>query len=138
MPAGRPAKPVATLKLQGSYRPDRHDGRYSEEGTPPRRPKLGRHAAWPWKQMEPTFVQRGIVEADLPALRTACEFYEEYRERISSDDRRDVRLAIACWREVDHLLSRFGFTPVDRTKLRGSETAAAEEDEFDRYLRAAR
>lgn len=137
MQAGRPRKSVEALKLQGTYRKDRHADRVE------RRPMaagmiahsdVGRTAFWMWEHV--TSERPEWIDAtDAAALWQLCELWEltcEARIELASDPKK--RTAYLQYHAAfERLAGKFGLTPADRARL-GTGTGRKEDDDLDRLL----
>ncbi len=120
---GRPPKPLAVLKADGTYRADRHGNRGPVTGGEPlRKPDdLGDAASWLWEEVTRT---RGawLCGSDAAALHTLCVawgFMQACEARLQSDA--TDKLARCAWTSYQavftQLGARFGLTPSDRARL---------------------
>ncbi len=142
-----PRKPTALLKLQGTYRPDRHSRNQPEPATRgtalPRWAELTGYGAKCYKRLAPILASmRVMTEADTEALVMMCERYHQYKtlsKAIEGHDPEDA-LRVLPSRDkayVDFMkgLTEFGMTPASRSKV--SMTAKADEDPFEALAKQA-
>lgn len=121
--AGRPAKPLAVHRAEGTYRYDRHGSRGPTTGGEPlRKPDdLRPDASWLWDEVTSL---RGpwLCSSDAAALRALCDAYGLMRAcepRLVADPTdKAARCAWSAYRGVfTKLAGKFGLTPSDRAKL---------------------
>ena len=94
--SGRPRKPTALKKLQGTYRPGREVAKQkSVTGAKPRKPTgLSRQAASAWDHLSPKLHDLGLLsEIDQSTLAVYCQAYADWLEvtRILN------KLGVANW-----------------------------------------
>lgn len=126
MSAGRPRKPVETLKLIGTFRKDRHAdrGEPQAEGEPVCPPSLTGYALEHWNEIVPQLVKMGAVKAiDTSALTACCDMWARYRtaaEVADQDvlDRANRRAMLEYYNAWESAAAKLGLTPADRTRLR--------------------
>ena len=127
MPAGRPRKPTAELRLHGSLDHDkkRHVGRASEPqptGEPTRPSDLAGWAKVHWEKNAEQLVRLGIAkQLDEDALASMCEWWAEWKQLQNGEAgetgyKRLIQMAM-CHKQWRDLASRFGLTPSDRANL---------------------
>lgn len=130
--AGRPRKPTAKHKLDGTFREDRHGGRGDASialpGTPEMPVGLGDDARELWLQVVAQLMQAKIVvQIDSSQLEAMCRWWARYmeNERHACEYAHDIeageiyeRRAKRAWDAFDKVASRFGLTPADRAKLK--------------------
>lgn len=125
MPAGRHPKPLNILKLEGGYRPSRHDGRNHASLTddpPPDRPAhMEGLAATVWDYVVATR-SNWLAPSDRMALEHLCDLWvlrTEALTRYRADaNSREARTAFRDWSAMFvQVASRFGLTPSDRARL---------------------
>ena len=141
MPAGRPPKPTAKLKLHNTYRADR---RHADEPDPdvciPKKPVfLKGPAAKEWKRITIELQQMKLIsQIDMAALAGYCHAFGEVvrLEKQLVNDRKNCRLGDlimgakggwvlnplikarnASWKMVLEFGREFGLSPVSRTRI---------------------
>jgi P27 family predicted phage terminase small subunit len=134
---GRPPKPIAAHRLDGTFRRDRHGDDVREPSGKPTRPDwLSDTAAALWESLVPDLEERGIATAaDWPELSAMCDWWSRYRQASEALDRVDYAdskayrlqiLAGAAWKNFSSVASRFGLNPADRARLRNTSQAPAD------------
>lgn len=137
---GRPPKPLAVLKMEGTYRADRHAGRGPLTGGEPlRKPDcLPDAASWLWEEIYRT---RGpwLCGSDAASLRTLCMAFHFMRatETALLVDPTD-KLARCAWSgyqaAFSQLGARFGLTPSDRARLGEDKPQRDADNELEAML----
>jgi phage terminase small subunit len=126
---GRPRKPTAKLKAQGTFRRDRHARKEPQAlGAPYEIGSLTGHARELWDQIVPELVRMKVATAvDSPQLFAMCQWWSEYRtlqtEKKMEKYNRMVAMATA-YKQFASIASRFGLTPVDRASLEIEKSTA--------------
>ena len=128
MKTGRPRKPTALHLLQGTHRDDRH-GDIEDEPTPASWD--GEPPAWVkaagrklWAELAPRQVANGcLTEMDVEAFGLLCSL-EAVVRRSPANHLKELA-------QVDRLMSRFGMTPSDRTRVHVEKKS---ENKFDKFL----
>lgn len=125
----RPPKPIEVLNMQGTSRRDRHAGRECEPqsgGLPVKPAWLKGVAADFWDEVIELVTKMNIAQSvDSSSLAGMCRWWAEWRrldrrleELGDTDDAYKLIIqAGLAWKHFDKMASKFGFTPVDRTKL---------------------
>lgn len=121
----RYGKPLGQAKADGSYREDRHGQRVDDRyptGAPPR-PEMGEIATRLWDDITRITPAEVLVQFDWAALKACCEWYEvasKLRQQVTADplDGRTLRSAAQAEKTFLSLATRFGLTPVDRTRIK--------------------
>ena len=125
MPAGRHPKPLNILKLEGGYRPSRHDARNHSAITPESAPIRPAHleglAADVWDYVVATRCN-WLAPSDQLALEHLCDLWvlrtEALARHRADTDNREARTAFRDWSTMFvQVASRFGMTPSDRARL---------------------
>ena len=136
---GRPAKPIAVLEAQGTKQKCRHAKRENEvtSGESVQMPdSLTGEAAAFWSRNVPKFEAMGILDGvDTETLVMLCKAYANWhreQEAYENDDK-PIRFVVSAWGMFDKLASRYGMTPVDRTKL--ATEKKADDDPFTEWLK---
>ena len=139
---GRPRKPTAILKAQGTYRPDRH-GKGEEpqpDGEPIMPNWLDKTARQLWRRVVPNLIAMGVAKAvDAEALAGMCRWYAIWRAadaKLQAGDGDTYKLTIeatTAWKNYAAIANKFGLNPTDRTKL--SIETDNEPDELMEFLR---
>ena len=141
MTAGRPRKPTALHKLQGTYRPREHGSRNEPEvpdakATLPRWAGLEGEAEKCYRRLAPMLSSmRVLTEADVAALVQLARRYGEYmhaaelveesgttytsqgREGIQIKPHPNVAIRDRAWQDFQRGLAEFGLTPSSRSKI---------------------
>lgn len=134
MAGGRPRKPTAQHRLEGTFRGDRHEGRGDEAIELPRdikRPAgLKGEAKKLWDQLNRDLGRAGVLASvDAAQLEAMCRWWGRYKEleqkateTMYDIDESDIyeRRARRAWDAFDKIAGRFGMTPADRAKLKQS------------------
>lgn len=131
MTAGRPPKPTSMHKLHGTYRKDRHKGRADEgtqfEGAPVKPRGMTQEEQKVWKRIIDCLPRSVLASADAMELEAACKWWVRHEQLLKLSKRyasdfdtaeKLERRAAKAWGITDRILSRFGMTPADRTKIR--------------------
>lgn len=137
---GHNRKPLSVLKLEGSYRSDRHEGVGPKTGGEPlRKPDgMGEMAAALWDRI--TVIRRAwLCSSDAECLQALCECWE-LRCRslvlLNTDPAdKNARIAFKDYQTLfNQLAARFGLTPADRARLGEGSDAHAQKDEIEEML----
>lgn len=149
MPAGRPRKPTALHKLEGTYRPDREP---KHQPTPDARvpdcpADLAGIARETWMHYAPLLGSAGLLTlADEAGFRLFCEAAALYDEacRVLADEgltyttptgqvkpRPEVGIRDVAVRDMKSLMTEFGMTPSSRSRIHVEPPAATEPSEWD-------
>lgn len=148
---GRPRKPAAQKKAQGTYRKDRDQSLVLNEGIPDPPGYLSPAAQNHWDRMVAiTKAARTLTPADGDALAMLCLAFEEYRAADiivrdegeicrtmhTTKDGREyeggpyqhpaVGIRNNAWKKIVRLLREFGLTPSARAGMK--MTASAQEE----------
>ncbi|KQS33961.1 phage terminase small subunit P27 family [Dyadobacter sp. Leaf189] len=153
MSAGRPTKPTALKKLEGTYRKDRAIGAEmmpSNIDHPPSAPSfLSKEAKKEWKSVCIELIQLQMLHrVDLGLLAAYCSEMANYIEAVKAlkadgqvktitrDDGSSysmpspwVSIKNSYLKNAQAIAGQFGFTPSARTKINGSKKG--EGDPFD-------
>lgn len=139
MPGGRPPTPLKLLKLNGGYRPERHDGRGAEpepEGEAAALAELTGDALAMWNHLVPQLKVMGLAtDVDSAELTALCEWWAEYRKWVNDTNENAYRRivgAATAYKQFNAIGSKFGLSPVDRAKLGAS--VETPDDLVDKYL----
>ena len=142
MPRGRPAKPIAVLKAQGTDRKERHSKREIEpaSGCCASKPAdLVGEAGEFWDSEVPKFQAMGILDGvdqrELVALSKAWANWWTVQEQFENG-RAKITAVATAWNTFDKIACKFGMNPVDRTKLATEKKEA--DDPFTEWLKAKR
>ncbi len=145
---GRPPKPIAILKQQGTYDASRHAKRGAEPSSNSMvamPDDLSGDAADFWLVTIPKLEVMGILDGiDVAELEALCRWWAAWRlamdklEAIQAGNREGnsysaMTEAAQAWKAFDRIASQFGFTPTQRTRL-AIEKPNAEPDPFERWL----
>lgn len=126
--SGRPGKPTAQHKLEGTYRGDRHDGRVDDamyNGVPKRPTGLKGDALKLWNLLYPQFVKSGVAtEVDAPAIESMCRWWALWRDQMRDIETGNVEdfgkasvVAARYHREFRIMAGKFGLSPADRLRF---------------------
>lgn len=121
---GRPRKPLASLKLSGSFRRDRHGDRSEgdfEPGVPTMPAGLTGTAAWLWQLVVDEFPQHGLNELDAPMLEALTDWWIVYQSAMVDAKQGDYRacmMAAVAFKQVTTIGAAFGLSPVARAALK--------------------
>jgi P27 family predicted phage terminase small subunit len=130
--AGRPRKPTAKHKLDGTFRKDRHGDRADVGMDLPGQPimpaGLSDDARELWVRVVGQLTRSKVaVEIDTSQLEAMCRWWARYleNERHACEFSHDIeagdmyeKRAKRAWDAFDKVASRFGLTPADRAKLK--------------------
>ena len=137
MPGGRPRKPLAVHKAEGTLRTRRKGMTNDPTSGAPRKPRgLKGDALNMWQSIVPQLVEAGYAKAiDSAALGEMCRWWAEYREasKMPRDDYKRLHQMAVAFKQFMTLASRFGLTPADRANLRAE--AVGKDDPFAAFLR---
>lgn len=127
--SGRPGKPTAQHKAEGTERSYRHANRADARIEPSVLPcpgDLGTHGAEMWKRICKTLPKEIVTKLDTDSLRVYCETWEVYRKvyPLMLDDPTDKNTNV-LWAKIvdklDKLGRQFGWSPQSRTSLQMPE-----------------
>lgn len=137
---GRPATPNDVLRLQGTYREDRHGNRGPKLGNEPlRKPDdLPEHAGWLWDEIT-RHRAAWLCGSDAACLQTLCmafEFMRRAEAKLMADPtEKNARCAWASYQAVfANLGAKFGLTPSDRARLGEDKELNDANDELEAML----
>ena len=125
MPAGRPAKPIAAHKRDGTYRKDLHDGRLDGQpmpGQPEMPEQMSPEGEWLWQQIMEGLPGELFGQIDTPALAAACDLWTVWQQGKNLESPQQFYMALSALKQCNVILSRFGWTPSDRARLHVSPT----------------
>lgn len=121
----RTPKSVAQHKIDGTFRRDRHGDRMEtrfEQGLPEKPETLTGDASRLWDTVVSGLPDGALCHVDWAALSVACSafaFARRFREQLERDPL-NTKL-MRCWCKAEQLFltlsSRFGLSPLDRTRL---------------------
>jgi len=138
---GRPPKPIEILNRQGTSRDDRHAKRAKEpkSGVAIKMPRtLKGDAAKFWKRcfpmLEAMSVTDGVDVFYLERLAIAWANMVVEQKRYDAGET-DIYHVGSAWKVFDSIASKFGLSPVDRTKLATSEEPT---DVLMEFIRASK
>lgn len=122
---GRPRKPVAVLKMSGTYRADRHEERAEAppaDGWPVKPDYLNGAAGDYWDSVVPELVRLGVTGAvDSMVLVAACEAWAAYRvaadAMLKLPTRENRQQFTALLDSYVRVAARVGLNPMDRSKI---------------------
>ncbi len=140
MSKGKPAKPLAVLKLDGQYRADRHDNKGPQDGgTAPRKPDgLGDHGSAFWDMIVRNRTP-WLAESDGELLESLCvawQYMKQCRLVLDKDaTNKDARCSYTAYQAiVNQLAARFGLTPSDRARLGENQAQNKKDDELEELI----
>lgn len=120
MGRGRPRKPIARHKLEGTFEPSRHGMRRElvATGKPRRLRNMSTHERWLWDKV----AQSWTGELDSAQLRQLCGLWhclcESMKEAKRDPTSRDARTAVSSYAiAFDRLAGKFGLNPADGERL---------------------
>lgn len=123
----RPCKSTQVLKLQGTYRKDRHSDRVDVQfsaGEPEKPADLDTDASWLWDTVVGNMPERGKSRIDAPLLLGMARWWSQWR-RFDAELRDGVGdpykvmvMAAAAWKQFEGCASRFGMSPAARASLK--------------------
>ena len=145
---GRPRKPTARKKIEGTYRPDRAPKNEAEpvSGVPPAPAWFTEGARREWDRLIPELEAVGLATGvDHWALVGYCESFDRYQElgeKIARMGEDRYQESASGWRQVQpeiaeqkqlldtlcRLSGKLGISPSDRTKVEANPKSSAEED----------
>lgn len=145
--AGRPPKPVAKHKLEGTFRSDRHGDRgdllLDLPGSPQMPAGLGDDARELWVRVVTQLTRAKVaVEIDSSQLEAMCRWWARYleNERHACEFAHDIeagdvyeKRAKRAWDAFDKVAARFGLTPADRAKLKLPQDNSAKTDPLKEF-----
>lgn len=148
--AGRPPKPAAIHRIQGTFRPDRHGGDELFETATLECPVWikGPARRW-WKELAALLGKAGVsTTGDQRALELLVKAYEEWRTADAAiakagsltyetdsgvlKTRPEVAIRNAAFHNVRAALAMFGLDPQSRAKIR--KQAEEDEDPLNKFL----
>lgn len=151
--AGRPRKPKATKKAQGTYRPDRDQSLDLPEGIPMPPGYLSPQALVHWDRMiEVTREARTLTRSDGDAIAMLCVAFEEWKaadiivrdegETVTSEKggvymHPAVGIRTNAWKKIVTMLREFGLTPSARSGMKLA-TGAPQKDPISEALQNLR
>lgn len=134
MNRGRPRKPAAIKRAQGTYREDRDQTLVLSEGIPEPPGYLSPQALTHWDRLVAvTSEARTLTEADGDALAMLCLAFEEYRtadiivrdegeicrsEKGGMYQHPAVGIRNTAWKKIVTMLKQFGLTPSARAGMK--------------------
>lgn len=138
----RPRKPTSQLKIDGTFRKDRHGDRIDASvdfsGQPLKPPELRDEGSALWDKLTNQLAAARIVsELDGPSLAAMCMWWQRYidlhraMEQLHiSDEDGDIleKRANRAWKAFEGVACKFGMTPADRAKLKAAETKETKDD----------
>ena len=145
--AGRPRKPTAKHKLEGTFRPDRHGDRgdllLDLPGSPQMPGGLNDDARELWLRVVTQLTRAKVaVEIDSSQLEAMCRWWARYleNERHACEFAHDIeagdvyeKRAKRAWDAFDKVAARFGLTPADRAKLKLPQDNSAKTDPLKEF-----
>jgi len=148
---GRPPKPKAQHKKQGTYRKDRHDPAPADviKKLPTARTWLSKRAKEKWRQAGTILVKsRLLTELDLDALASYCEAWSSWREAIDAVEKYGQfvdtehgpkkhpaqQIAEASHRTMLALQERLGLLPLARQRLRVDTSGSDEKSKLEEFV----
>lgn len=143
MPRGRPPLSTAQHKAQGTARSNRHSDRVDTQykpGAPPIPDRLGDQGARLWCEHIRTTPAECVTEIDFAGLEEACRVYQRLHEYslLLADDPLELKIAKAHDNLTTKFLAymaRFGWSPVDRARLKSPGGAKQNENPMAALLK---
>jgi len=131
----RPRKPVELLKLDGTYRADRHSDRSDNiaHGRPEPPEWLDDDALFAWEIITANFHPSVLKATDTLTLAAACKWWSRWRRFDRQLDVPEVDpykisvMAATAWKACEKCLSKLGLNPTDRAKLRAEPDEQTED-----------
>ena len=129
MTAGRPRKPTAQHRIEGTYNATKHGNRVDEVlaiGTPEKPSWLTGPASACWDLVTGKLPENALAAVDAPAMEILCFWFAEFRYCASHlydpdtepVDELDLRnRAEKASKQFAASASKFGMTPADRARL---------------------
>lgn len=141
MPAGRPKKPIALKRIDGTFREDRDGGtveiEHVTEDIPAPKTIKDKEAKKLWNDLSSKFTEsRMLTDLDLPLLELMCVEYQRYlmyEKEIEKSghvleftNKADhnylkenpyLKLREKALKRFTEIASKFGMTPSDRAKV---------------------
>lgn len=147
MPGGRPPKPTADHKRDGTYQKCRHEDRADESlaiGKPQKPDFADDRASKLWDLIVIGLPEKAQATLDTPLLIGLCRWWCRWLDFMQKmdDTESDVEhyklmvMAAAAWKQFATLASRFGMSPVDRARLKIGGGKAEPDDPLVRMLKA--
>lgn len=145
---GRPRKPTAKHKLEGTFRPDRHNAdEPAAAGSPEPCGLVGDDAREMWAKLVPILEVMGVLTlADGPALTVYCNAFGRMRNAdrhmaefgwSQTNDRTGIRSKspeVFIQKEAAEVMHKvgaaFGLTPADRTRIQVESGGTDETADF--------
>ena len=112
--------------MMGAFRHDRHGERENEPqltGVPCAPEWLDAVGRELWERLVPQLTSSGIAKAaDTESLAALCEWWSTWRTAhaaIATSENKHVAInqSAKAWQQFSTLASKFGLSPVDRTKI---------------------
>ncbi len=130
----RPPKPTALLRLQGTYRADRHGKRGREprarKGTLDAPDWLVPEARAEWDRVVEAYAEAGIVTPfDRAMLATFCQLWARFVEAERSEPYEPVPVSHIV--SMANIANRLGLDPSGRVKLPVQETPDPQPNPWD-------
>ena len=138
----RPRKPTAEKILNGN--PGRRplpDNEPQFDGVPQMPEWLDDDGRALWDSVVSKLTAAGVSrEIDSPSLAAMCRWWSLWRRldrQLNSGEMawKDICAASAAWKQFSAIASKFGLTPVDRTKLKVDKLPTDEDDPLAAILR---
>jgi phage terminase small subunit len=138
--AGRPRKPTAVLKAQGTFRAHRHDSRPAtiNDGGPQKPAWLTGEGEACWWLIVASLPPGVLAKVDGLVLAGACQWWQLWREfgrQLAAGEGDAYKLIVqlsVAWKNFSQAAAKMGLSPVDRERLKIVEPEPA--DKKDRFF----
>jgi hypothetical protein len=133
--AGRPAKPTAQHKVDGTYNSTRHgkriDGAF-QVGKPAKPSTLQGRASEAWDLIVEGTPDSVLCLVDALSLEAASRWFAKWDQWMTNIEEspggyKEQILAGHAWNQFQTIASKFGLTPADRAKIKAPD-GPSEED----------
>lgn len=126
---GRPRKSEGLHRQDGTYRPDRHEGRLVVNDGRPSKPRgMNKNESWMWDTITKGLPKECFAKMDVAALRIACKCWDVWLRYCDEDNPQRFYKGLAAAKQMQSILSHFGWTPSDREKLKAPASKGDDDD----------
>lgn len=127
--AGRPPKPTAQHKIEGTYNSTRHKDRIDdvfEQGVPEKPSTLKGRASEAWDLITSGTPDAILCLVDQLSLEAAARWFAKWDQWMTNIEEtpggyKEQILAGHAWNQFQTIASKFGLTPADRAKIKAPE-----------------
>lgn len=127
--AGRPPKPTAQHKVEGTYNSTRHKARIDgtfETGKPAKPESLSGRASLCWDLIVAGTPDSVLCLVDGLSLEAAARWFAKWDEWMTNIEQnpggyKGQILAGHAWNQFQTIASKFGLTPADRAKIKAPD-----------------